>query len=284
MPALSDPSTVHAFKASDSRIAYVTALANQIKIHLLTAEHVVLSHGFLYDNPGLWDLFEVPCFSDLLLSPVGARAHSSLLVQVDPGEQREATHLFQRWAFGKSVDERRVLEPSALRCDWSLREKPEAGPAALAKLPRDQTDLETYAKALGLDELLDAAPKIESVLDQATLLEKPTNRYRTFTSDLIRFADSPESVFPGVRDLRQAVDQLTNRGTKAISRGLLERHHPDVFRRFLPQINFFRQRGYLEPFEFAATNPAPYNPVRCSQGNVRRGAKGTQELNLVPRA
>ena len=61
---------------------YLRLLEAQLKLHLLLAEHLVISDGFLFDNPGLWHFLGTdPYLAKLLLERWDSDAFTTLILQ-----------------------------------------------------------------------------------------------------------------------------------------------------------------------------------------------------------
>ena len=58
--ALMDPEAAAA--SGENKQAFVQRLKLQMKLHLLLNEHLLVSDGFFFDNPALWDLALEPGF------------------------------------------------------------------------------------------------------------------------------------------------------------------------------------------------------------------------------
>ena len=54
----------------------------QFKVHLLTAEHLMMSHGFIYDNPAIWSILDRTLLKELA-SPLRPGGKSTLIIQVN---------------------------------------------------------------------------------------------------------------------------------------------------------------------------------------------------------
>jgi hypothetical protein len=78
LPTLADSSSIAAVAPGDLSLA-TQLLQAQLKLHLLTSEHIVLSDGFIYDNPAIWDILDEKLakdFSSKMRIPTIVTAHT----------------------------------------------------------------------------------------------------------------------------------------------------------------------------------------------------------------
>ena len=112
--ALMDPEAAAA--SGENKQAFVQRLKLQMKLHLLLNEHLLVSDGFFFDNPALWDLALEPGFVDLMRTPLFQGGDPALLVHSTSTTDTSVDSLFRAWAQrGKSE----YVNSSALRTLWA---------------------------------------------------------------------------------------------------------------------------------------------------------------------
>ena len=248
MPGLADPSTI-AFECPNDLSLATTLYGLQLKLHLLTSEHIVLSHGFIYDNPAFWSLLTPDLMS-------GFKSHcrdekSTLIIQVNQiptTTSEDSDRLFRAWAFGEELD--RHLEPSAPRI-LGMAQSPCT--AAIKQLSPEQTGIEQYARALKFSGLEASSRDIRDLLASCRLEAKPGDRYEKFKTGLLTrlmvLRDS-RSCFEDHESLQDihALDEIV-RGVVSdgghLSRSLIEQKDRDLWWRIAPLVNQIRMSTYL---------------------------------------
>lgn len=250
LPVLADSSSMAAVAPARPDVG-LQLLDLQLKLHLLTSEHVLISHGFLYDNPALWSLLGGTLARRLAESPrMGGR--STLIVQMDQAAQAfdakaDPDALFRVWAFGP--DGTRHLEPSAPR---ALGNDPAQALGRLKRLDATRVTVEEYALALELPGLSRAKGEIVHLLANCTRESRVTDRHRAFLKATRAFVDRLSAmrasrVPNGPEHLYEHIDELTRliNVSGTLSRSMLERQNRELWWKLAPYLNHYRLRAYL---------------------------------------
>jgi hypothetical protein len=241
---LTDPEEAAACASSgattSARDRFCDRLERQLKLHLLLSGHLVMSDGFLFDNPALWSLLVKPsALREVLESHFDESP--TLILQTTSGTIDER---FRAWGDRAG----RPVSPSALRGPWMhgcerkddrAREDVSSLRKTFAKLVREPTT--TFAGYLeemgfrwanGLARPEQISDSLESVFNAAQQAKKSSERHAAYHQALCSWADAREREASEVvgDPWRAFVNELPRRAKW--SRSILRDDHPAVWNAF----------------------------------------------------
>lgn len=272
VPSLLDPEQWLVCNQADRNSTDTNEVATrQLCNSLLLSERIVISDGFVFDNPCLWGLLAQESWRDLLTSACDVLSSSEQRIPL-PAR-------FRGWLYRDNE----IVNPSAIRSSLLSDGKQRSAKQTMLELARSCThrnDLSfgEYGRLMGF-----APQPVERHLDDffnnCTLRRKNRNRHLEFGRHLRTLVyEGPTFFSQGIPNLeRDRLERyLGDSQVQHISRSTLEREYPAFWRLYAPIINGLRQLTYashlLDGSGQIALNPGISGPNRAVHELIHRSA------------
>lgn len=238
LPGFADPEQIVTMSREQAR----KAIARQLKFHLLTTERIVMSDGFLFDNPALWLLLSADGqLQECLLSK---KNPALAILTSDVAARRSIDERFRMWLFRPDGT---TVNSSAARTTWAAIDGKHSPASEDLLKRRNSLTLKAYASDAGFEDLSSAEGAISAMLTDGVLLAKPKNRHERFGDEvrgLIRLGST--IVSPGIPAADWA-DFVAYAGeNQQISRSKLAVALPNVWKHASLPLNIARMETTLQ--------------------------------------
>lgn len=235
MPSLMDPEQCRAHSTSLLRAG--RAAEDQLKNCLLSAEAIVISDGFVFDNPVLWQL--------LGQNEVRIELAKACVVLSVCDENSDVNHRFRSWLFRGNE----MVNPSVIRGPALSTEQSALAREQLRRLQKsdkliDGLSFEDYGRMVNVSRLQPTQAELDEFFKNCVIREKNLRRHAEFSGhirDLV--LNSPTFMTQGIPDteLSRLLEYLTSSEGNEVSRSELETKYPNFWAVYERLINNARQ-------------------------------------------
>lgn len=273
VPSLLDPEQWLTCNRADGNSKDTNDVATrQLRNGLLLSERIVISDGFVFDNPALWKLFSDDGWRELLTSSCDVLSASERRITV--------AARFRSWFYR----DKEIVNPSAIRgsllSDRQQRCAKE-NMRALAGSVTHRNDLSfaEYGQMMDFSGHQPTELHLDEFFGKCTLRRKNGNRHVEFGRRVRSLLESPTFFSQGIpKDERDRLERyIGDAQEQHISRSRLEREYPGFWNLYAPIINGLRQLTYashlLDGGDQVAINPNIGLLSRSDDGLIRKCAR-----------
>jgi len=250
LPGYSDPEEARG-KAGQGigEERFISTLCAQMKIQLLTTQHLLIPGGFLFDSPALWRLFKDPDLLNVIESNWGNDRHSCLVVAKHKVDSNDVDENFNIWLRGTAEFPRKSLNPSVLGTEWATHapEEDAKGRLEMLLLSRDGIDFKDYVGRLELDAPIRTIEKLFQLPGIQTPLDRHAHYFNIVQENTATWDDGAA---PGLADLRRLMERkreiaARDKHPPRLERGEIQKDCPETWKTLGTNLNHWRKDCYF---------------------------------------